>query len=70
MAQNQWINVTLDPSATKKVDKSDHKNTASQAGSATGSLTISFDSAVITNMTLFNSCVDAARAIAASQLAK
>lgn len=70
MAQNQWINVTIDPSASKKADKSDHKNTTAQAGAAASNFTISFDSAVITNMTLFNSCVDAARSIAASQLAK
>jgi len=68
MAINTWITVTLDPSATSKADRKDHRNTASVAGADGGNVTVAYDSAVITTVTKLLSCLDNALAIAAGKL--
>lgn len=68
MAINNWANVTLDPAATSKNDRADHRNTGTPAAADGGNLTVAWDSAVITRLTLFDSAVATARAIAASRL--
>lgn len=68
MAINQWVNVTLNPSAGSIPDRADHKNKATQGTSASGSLSVSWDSAVILTLTEFDSAVASARLIAAGQM--
>jgi len=60
MAINTWINVTLDPAATKKPDRADHKNNTVGGTADAGNFTVAFDNAVITTATLMNSCFAAA----------
>lgn len=68
MATNNWVNVTLDPSAGSKNDRADHRNTPVPATADGGNLTVAWDSAVITRMTLWDSAVASARLVAASRL--
>ena len=70
MAQNQFINVTVDPASAKKVDNADHKHTVAPSTAAAGDLTISWDSAKITSASLLRSAVLAAIQNAAGQLPK
>lgn len=60
MAINTWINVTLDPAASKKPDRADHRNTTVGGTADGGNLTVAFDSAVITSATLMRSAFEAA----------
>jgi hypothetical protein len=55
MAQNQWINVTIDPAASKKPDNSNHLHTISPSTAAAADATFSFDSAKITTQSLAKS---------------
>lgn len=68
MAINTWINVTLSPAAPVQPDRQDHRNTTGSSGADGGNLTVAFDSAVITRLTLWDSAVASARALAASRL--
>jgi hypothetical protein len=68
MAIDTWLNVTLGGGATKQPDRADHRNTAGGSGADAGNLTVAFDSAVITRMTLFDSAVATARALASARL--
>lgn len=70
MAQNNWINVTLSPAAAKQPDRSDHGNSIARGASASGDLTISFDSAKITSVTLMKSAVATALESAMQMLPK
>lgn len=70
MAQNNWINVTLSPAAASQPDRENHSNGSSRGSAASGDLTISFDSAKITNVTLLKSAVSTALQIAMQQLPK
>jgi hypothetical protein len=68
MATNTWINVTADPAIAKKPDRADHRNTV-VGGTADGAnLTVAWDSAVVTTLTQWDSCVAAARLRAAGSL--
>ena len=60
MAQNTWINLTADKSAATTPPGSHHHAVAGGT-SATGDLTVSFDSAVVTTLNVFDSLVQAAR---------
>lgn len=61
MAQNTFINVTLDPgAATKDPSQHQHKIAGSLTTSA-GDLTLSYDSAKITTLNLLDSAFRAAR---------
>ena len=68
MAINNWATVVLDPAATSKADRADHRNTGQAAGADGGNFTAAWDSAVITTMTKWDSCMATARTIAASRL--
>lgn len=70
MAQNNWINITLSPAATKQPDLADHQNGSARGASASGDLTISFDSTKITSVTLLKSAVATALTLAMQQLPK
>lgn len=61
MAINTWINVTLDPSAASIADNQNMLNTA-VGGTTTGaSLSIAYDSAKITSVSLALSCIESAK---------
>lgn len=68
MAVNTWLTVTLDPAAGSKPDRQDHKNSCAPAAADGGNLTVAWDSAVITRMTLFDSAVASARFVASGKL--
>lgn len=68
MAQNNWINITLSPAAASQPDRESHSNGSSRGASASGDLTISFDSSKITNVTLLKSAVSTALALGMQQL--
>jgi hypothetical protein len=70
MAQNQFINVTISPAATKQPDSTDHKHGCTQGTVAANDLTLSYDSAKFTSLTLLRSGVMTALALAAGQLPK
>jgi len=65
MAQDNWINVTLDPNLI-----ADHKHKSVPAGAASGDVTVSFDSAKVTTLSLLRAAVNTAMAQAAQQLPK
>ena len=60
MAQNIWINAGADKSSATTPD-SLHRHSVSGGASASGDFTISYDSAVVTNLNMFDSLVKAAR---------
>ena len=68
MAINKWANITISGGAASQPDRQDHKHTSAPGTADAGSLTVAWDNAVCTRMTLWDSMVAAARQIAASQL--
>lgn len=70
MAQNNWINIALSPAAASQPDRENHANGSARGAAASGDLTISFDSAKITSVTLLKSAVSTALAIAMQQMPK
>jgi hypothetical protein len=68
MAINKWVTVTLDPAATSKNDRVDHRNTSALTGADGGNVTVAIDTAVITRLTLLDSALATARQTLASQL--
>ncbi len=57
MAQNTWLNITIDPAATRRPNPTSHVHTIVSAGAAASDMTISFDSAVVTNLATFDTAV-------------
>jgi hypothetical protein len=68
MAINTWANVTLSGGAVNQPDRQDHKNAGVIGTADGGNLTVAWDSAVITRMTLWDSAVASARQQALSRL--
>jgi hypothetical protein len=67
MAQTVFLNCTADKSASRKVDVKDHKNSAaSVSAAASGDITVSYDPAVITTLTMFDSAIATLRQLAIS----
>jgi hypothetical protein len=60
VAQNRWINITLDPNAATRVDHSVDKHGQALGGSASGDLTVSYDTAKFPSASLFHSALLAA----------
>jgi hypothetical protein len=52
VAQNQFINVGIDQGAAKKSDLNDHRHAVTNAAAAAGDLTVSWDGAKFTTVTL------------------
>lgn len=69
MAQNQWVNVTVDPAMSKKVDNQNHNHTVVQGGSASNDLTVSWDSAKFTTLSQIRSAVMGALKTISGQIA-
>lgn len=68
MAQDRFINITLDATASNRVDRSNDRHSKGLGASASGDLTISYDTAKFTSMSLFRSAVAAAIEQAAQTL--
>lgn len=64
MAQNTWFNATVDKAAAVKPDGQDHRNSCTTGTAAAGDMTISYDSAKITSLAIFDSNVRQLRAFA------
>lgn len=61
MAQNTWLNVTVNKDAAKIPDKVDIVNSVVGGTAAANDMTISWDSAVVTNLNTWDSVVATAR---------
>lgn len=70
MAQNNWINVTVDPASAKKVDNTDHRHTVVGGTAASGDVTLSFDSAKITSVSMAKSVIAQILQVLMGQLPK
>lgn len=64
MAINTWVNVTRDANAPSKKDRVDHIHRCVSGTADAGDLTIAWDSATITSLTIFDSAVTQARRLA------
>ncbi len=60
MAQDRFINITLDATASSKVDRSNDQHGKALGSASAGDLTVSFDSAKFTSLSLLRSAVNAA----------
>lgn len=61
MAQNTWINIAGDKAAATKKD-GDENHTVSGGAAAAGDFTVSYDSAVVTTLHVYDTMARAARA--------
>jgi len=68
MAQDQFINLTVDGNAAKKTDIANIKHSGGQGASSSGDFTVSWDSTKITSLNVLRSAVQQAMMIAAGQL--
>jgi hypothetical protein len=68
MALDRFINVTLDANASKKPDRVDHRHEPRLGASASADVSVAFDTAKITSMSLLKSAIDAALQQAAGML--
>lgn len=57
MAQNTWLNITVDPAASRRPNPTGHQHTIVGGTAAAGDMTISFDSAVVTTLAIFDTAV-------------
>jgi len=69
MAQNRWINITLDANLASKPDRSKDNHSKGLGASASGDLTISYDTAKFTSLSVFRSAIAAAIEQAAQSMA-
>jgi hypothetical protein len=60
MAQDRFINITLDATASGRVDRSNDKHFKGLGAAAAGDLTLSFDTSKFASMSLLRSAVMAA----------
>lgn len=57
MAQNQFINVTIDAGASKVPDLQNHRHVVSNGAASSGDLTLSWDSTKFTTVNLLKSAI-------------
>jgi hypothetical protein len=60
MAQDRWINITLDSNAATRIDHQGDSHGKALGASAAGDMTLSFDTAKFTSHSLLRSAVKAA----------
>lgn len=60
MAQDRFINITLDANAANRIDRSGDRHTQKLGAAAASDLTISYDTSKFTSLSLFRSAVAAA----------
>jgi hypothetical protein len=68
MAQNRFVNITLESTPAKKSDQSEYNHGKGLGASATGDLTISYDATKFTSLAVFKSACNAAITIAAQSM--
>lgn len=68
MAQNQFINLTVDANAANRPEIGSARHSGGQAAAAASDFTISWDSAKVTSLNVLRSAVQQALIIAAGQL--
>jgi hypothetical protein len=68
MAQNVWLNATVDPAISKKIDSQDHNHTVVGGTAAASDVTLSYDSAKIANVSQLRSVVNQLLRAALSRL--
>ena len=61
MAQNTWLNTTVGKNSASIPDKNSHSHACSGGTAAAGDMTVSWDSAVVTNINIWDSVVAASR---------
>jgi hypothetical protein len=67
MAINTWIQVTKDPAAASKPDRADHIHITKAGTADGGDVTVAWDNTSVTSLTVWDSCVSAARTQAISR---
>ena len=60
MAQDRWINITVDPNVASKPDRNKVNHGKGLGAAAAGDLTISYDTAKFTSLSVFRSAIAAA----------
>jgi hypothetical protein len=68
MAQDKFVNVTLELNPVKKNDRTEHNHGRTLGTAASGDLTISYDTAKFSSLALFRSACDAAIFVAAQSM--
>jgi hypothetical protein len=68
MAQNRFVNVTLEATPAKKNDQSEFNHGRGLGAAASGDLTLSYDSTKFPSLTLLRSAVNSALQIAAQSM--
>jgi hypothetical protein len=68
MAQDRFVNITLDPNAASHADKQNDRHGQALGASASGDLTVSYDTSKFTSLTLLRSALNAAIQIAAQSM--
>jgi hypothetical protein len=58
MAQDRWINATVDGNAASRASRDDHNHTMTLGAAAANDATFSFDSAKVTSINVLNSLFD------------
>lgn len=60
MAQDRWINITIDPNVASKPDRAKDNHGKALGAAAASDLTISYDTAKFTSLSVFRSAINAA----------
>ena len=68
MAQDRWINITVDPSTLKKNDATEYNHDKKMGSAAANDLTVSFDSTKFVSLSVFKSALLAAAVQAAGMM--
>lgn len=68
MAIDTWLTVTQNPNASKIGDNEDHKNKTGQSTANAGDMTLAYDSAKFTSLSLLKSAVNSVLKLAACKL--
>lgn len=68
MAQDRWINITIDPNVASKPDRVKDNHTPALGAAAAADLTISYDTAKFTSLSVFKSAIKAAIVQAANSM--
>jgi hypothetical protein len=68
MAQDRFINITLDANAATRIDRSGDNHTKALGAAAAGDITVSYDSTKFTSLSLLRSTLMAAVQLAAGSM--
>lgn len=68
MAQDRFINITLDANVASKPDRQNDKHGQALGAAAAGDLTVSFDTSKFTSLSVFRSALRAATEQAAGSM--